>query len=147
MNTWLQSPVFHSTGQSIILQNCWARGGGCGQRSAPTGSVLLPPRATSWIQSTWRVWTPPPHVRLQMEKSDVFQRGGHGTSLHVRVIASGRRSIGHKCGLTRWPSCSRTHSIIDSWTPEENKQEIQFKNPVGRAKSNKSWTSLKWDTS
>ena len=112
--TWLHSPVFHSTGQSIMLQNCWARGGGCGQRSAPTGSVLLPPRATSWMQWTSRVWTPPPHDRLHEEKSDVFHLGGHGTSLHVRVIASGLRSIGQRCGLTRTPSSSRMHSIIDS---------------------------------
>lgn len=117
--TWLHSPVFHSTGQSIILQNCWALGGGWGHKSAPTGSVFPPPRATSWMQWTSRVWTPPPQVRVQVEKSLVFHLGGQGMSLHVRVIESGRppRSIGHKWGLTRCPSDSRTHSMMDSWTP------------------------------
>ena len=59
-----------------------------GHEAVAGGSVLLPPRATSWMQCTSRVWTLPPHDRLHEEKSGAFHLGGHRTSLHVRVIAS-----------------------------------------------------------
>ena len=108
---------FQSMGQSIMLQYCTNRGGGWEQRSGVTGSVLLPPRATSWMHWTSRDWMPPPHVFEHGEKSEMFQRGGHGMSLHVRVIESGRVSMRHRAGFTCSSSEIRTHSVIDSCTP------------------------------
>ena len=116
--------TFQSSGQSIMLQNCLVRGGGWTQSSASTGSVLPPPRATSWMHWTARVWTPPPHDLLHGEKSEMFQRGGHGTSLQVRVMASGRRATSHSSGLTVSWSRSRTHSMIDSCTPSDHLKKI-----------------------
>ena len=124
--TLVHSPAFHSMGQSIMLQYCWNLGAGCGQSSAATGRVLLPPRATSWMQCTSRLWMPPPHVLLHGEKSLMFQRGGHGTSLHVRVIESGRRSSGHSAGLTTWSLASSTHSVMDSCTPASIQLPFHF---------------------
>ena len=116
-STLLHSMGFQSMGQSIMLQYCTNRGGGWEQRSGVTGSVLLPPRATSWMHWTSRDWMPPPHVFEHGEKSEMFQRGGHGMSLHVRVIESGRVSMRHRAGFTCSSSEIRTHSVIDSCTP------------------------------
>lgn len=58
-----------------------------------------------------------PHDLEHGEKSEKFQRGGHGRSLHVRIRASGFVSGEHKNGETTLPVSSRTQFIISSSTP------------------------------
>ena len=42
----------------------------------------------TWIHWTPRAWVPPPQDLEHVVKSDTFQRGGHGFSLHVRTSIS-----------------------------------------------------------
>ena len=39
----------------------------------------------TWMHCTVLVWVPPPQDCEHAVKSDTFQRGGHGFSLHVRT--------------------------------------------------------------
>ena len=39
----------------------------------------------TWMHWTVLVWVPPPQDCEHAVKSDTFQRGGHGFSLHVRT--------------------------------------------------------------
>lgn len=72
------------------------------------------------IQLTPRSRMPIPHDLEHGEKSEWFQRGGHGRSLHVRMRASGLVSGEHKNGDTTLPVSSRTQLMISSSTPPKH---------------------------
>ena len=91
--TLVQEPVIHWTGQSIILQYCWAMGAGEGQNRGSTWRMLFTPWRTSCIQLTPRFWIPLPQLFEQDVKLDTSQRGGHGISLHVRTEKKINRCI------------------------------------------------------
>ena len=75
------------------------------RRAAYCSHLAAAARPVAW-RKVWRV--PPWRAR------DVVAR------------ASGLRSIGQRCGLTRTPSSSRMHLLIDSWTPVQKKEENNF---------------------
>ena len=61
------------------------------------------------MHCTVLVWVPPPQDCEHAVKSDTFQRGGHGFSLHVRTWTRGRVNI--DTGLTL-ASCENGTLII-----------------------------------
>ena len=113
--TLLQTPEYHLTGQSTMLQNCCLMGGGCGQKELSTVRTLLPPCLTSWMQETDLVWMPPPQDFEQTENSVTFHLGGQGWSLQVRTSTSGRSIPRQLTGATGiWDTASE-HTILVSY--------------------------------
>ena len=74
--TFDQSPGTFSAGQSILLQSCDVGSVGFAPLHFESDTVLYFPLVSSWRHSTWRFWTPFPHVLEQGRQPETYQLKG-----------------------------------------------------------------------
>ena len=74
---------------------------------------------------------PPPQSLEQPPKSETFQRGGQGWSLHVRTRMSGRGRRRQCTGDTAVSRSTSRHTIFDSCSPGEGRKHYIQLTPYG----------------
>lgn len=74
--TFDQSPGTFSAGQSILLQSCDVGSVGFAPLHFESDTVLYFPLVSSLRHTTWRFWTPFPHVLEQGRQPETYQLKG-----------------------------------------------------------------------